>query len=276
MTASGLPGADTDPSDVLNVVPRELEEALEEGIEIIDHATIQRLIMKGSDVTGVEIVSLRKLLGVDGRKHRVGFEGTERVINADMVVPCIGEKVDADGFERLVHGSHFFPQDRFGRLGDKTHALGDARGDRGTVAAAIGDGRLAVASVAAQLVGVDDPVPDTRAEMPASGLNAVYYGGAARALAPKLPVADRDDAKEIEGDIGHAAAMSEAQRCLSCGNCLACDNCWTFCPDSAVIKTEELATDGSHYLFDLDYCKGCGLCAHECPTGYIQMLPEET
>ena len=76
-------------------------------------------------------------------------------------------------------------------------------------------------------------------------------------------------------EIGRAAAMAEAQRCLSCGNCLACDNCWTFCPDNAVIKTAELARDGSHYLFDLDYCKGCGLCAHECPTGYIQMLPEE-
>ncbi len=68
--------------------------------------------------------------------------------------------------------------------------------------------------------------------------------------------------------------MAEAQRCLSCGNCLACDNCWTLCPDNAVIKTQELASDGSHYLFDLDYCKGCGLCAQECPTGYIQMVPE--
>jgi len=274
VTASGLPGPETDPGDVLNIVPRELEEALEEGIEIIDHATIQRLIMKGSRVTGVELVSLRKLPGADGRKHRVGFEGTERVIEADMIVPCIGEKVDPDGLEALVSGNYFAPQDRFGRLGDGLFALGDARGDRGTVAEAIGDGRLAVAAVAAGLAGQDDPADDARAQMPAKGLNPVYYPDAPRALAPTLPVADRDDATEIEGDIGRAAALAEAQRCLSCGNCLACDNCWTFCPDNAVIKTQELATDGSHYLFDLDYCKGCGLCAHECPTGYIQMLPE--
>ena len=25
---------------------------------------------------------------------------------------------------------------------------------------------------------------------------------------------------------------------------------------------------------DYDYCKGCGLCARECPTGYIAMVEE--
>ena len=109
---------------------------------------------------------------------------------------------------------------------------------------------------------------------PATGLNPIYYENLPKAVAPKLPVAERTFDTEIEGDIGRTTALAEAERCLSCGNCLACDNCWTFCPDNAVIKTAELATDGSHYLFDLDYCKGCGLCAHECPTGYIQMQPE--
>ncbi|WP_336624055.1 4Fe-4S binding protein [Nocardioides sp.] len=29
-------------------------------------------------------------------------------------------------------------------------------------------------------------------------------------------------------------------------------------------------------MIDLDYCKGCGLCAAECPSGAIQMVPERT
>ncbi len=276
VAASGLPGPDTEPDDVLNVVPRELEEALEEGIEIIEHATVNRLIMKGSRVTGVEIVSLRKLPGTDGRVRRVPFEGTERVLPVDMVVPCIGERVDAELFGPLISGSYLAPQDRFGRLAaDGVFALGDARGDHGTVAAAIGDGRLAAMAMAAQLQDRPDPLADDRVQMAASGLNTLYYDAVSRVRVPKLPVGERTSETEIEGDIGRAAAMAEAQRCLACGNCLACDNCWTFCPDNAVIKIADLAVDGSHYLFDLDYCKGCGICAQECPTGYIQMLPEE-
>ncbi|MDJ1016361.1 MAG: FAD-dependent oxidoreductase [Paracoccaceae bacterium] len=276
ITASVLPGPDADPSDVINVVPRELEEALEEGVEVIEHATINRLIMKGSQVCGAEIQSLRKLPGQDGRSRRVGFEGTERVINVDMVIPCIGERVDPEGLNGLVDHGYLRPSDRFGRLAEeRVLALGDARGDRGTVADAIGDGRLAVSAVAAQLAGESDPPADARGEMPSGGLNLGYYEGISRAVAPKLAVADRTFDKEIEGDIGRAAVMAEAERCMACGNCLACDNCWTFCPDNAVIKTEELAVDGSHYLFDMDFCKGCGICAHECPTGFIQMLPEE-
>jgi Pyruvate/2-oxoacid:ferredoxin oxidoreductase delta subunit len=46
------------------------------------------------------------------------------------------------------------------------------------------------------------------------------------------------------------------------------------CPDSAVLKLAEAASAGAHYAFDYDYCKGCGLCARECPTGYIRMEPE--
>ncbi|MCP5036370.1 MAG: FAD-dependent oxidoreductase [Rhodobacteraceae bacterium] len=275
VTASGLPGPDTAADDLINVVPRELEEALEEGIQIVDHASISRLIMKGSKVTGVEVISLKKEPGPDGRKHRVEFEGTERVLPVDMVVPCVGERVDPDGIEALVDGNYLWPKDIWGQLqAEGVYAIGDARGDRGTVAAAIGDGRRTAMAVAAVFFGLEAPQVNGRDEMPLSGLNTAYYPRSPRARPQKLPVVERSFRAEIEGDIGQTAAMEEAQRCLSCGNCLACDNCWTMCPDNAVIKTVEIASDGSHYVFDLDYCKGCGLCARECPTGFIQMVPE--
>ncbi|WP_353685007.1 4Fe-4S binding protein [Thermodesulfovibrio sp. 3907-1M] len=43
-------------------------------------------------------------------------------------------------------------------------------------------------------------------------------------------------------------------------NCIQCLLCWLYCPDNAV-----KVKDGKRQDFDFDYCKGCGICAMECP-----------
>ncbi len=54
-------------------------------------------------------------------------------------------------------------------------------------------------------------------------------------------------------------------------NCIHCLLCWVFCPDIAVV-----VRDGRMVGFDYDHCKGCGICAEECPTKdkAIRMVPE--
>ncbi|MDP2183645.1 MAG: 4Fe-4S binding protein [Actinomycetota bacterium] len=54
----------------------------------------------------------------------------------------------------------------------------------------------------------------------------------------------------------------------TCTNCLIC---WICCPDSAVLVEDELLTEES---FNLNHCKGCGVCANECPVDAITMVPE--
>jgi pyruvate ferredoxin oxidoreductase delta subunit len=44
-----------------------------------------------------------------------------------------------------------------------------------------------------------------------------------------------------------------------CSNCLLC---WLFCPDSSILVDAE---QGRMIGFDLDHCKGCGICAAVCP-----------
>jgi pyruvate ferredoxin oxidoreductase delta subunit len=44
-----------------------------------------------------------------------------------------------------------------------------------------------------------------------------------------------------------------------CSNCLLC---WLYCPDSSVLVNAE---QGTMVGFDLDHCKGCGICAAVCP-----------
>jgi Pyruvate/2-oxoacid:ferredoxin oxidoreductase delta subunit len=44
-----------------------------------------------------------------------------------------------------------------------------------------------------------------------------------------------------------------------------------YCPDNAV----KISPKTGLYEFDYDFCKGCGLCAKECPCHYIQMTLEK-
>ncbi|WFO75035.1 4Fe-4S binding protein [Desulfurococcaceae archaeon MEX13E-LK6-19] len=52
--------------------------------------------------------------------------------------------------------------------------------------------------------------------------------------------------------------------------CVKCLMCWLFCPEMAILW------DGKQVSVNLDYCKGCGICAHECPVKAIKMIPEPT
>jgi pyruvate ferredoxin oxidoreductase delta subunit len=47
----------------------------------------------------------------------------------------------------------------------------------------------------------------------------------------------------------------------------ACFICWLFCPDVVINRTIPPT-------IDLEYCKGCGICAEECPTKAIKMVDE--
>ncbi|HET6455250.1 MAG TPA: 4Fe-4S binding protein [Armatimonadota bacterium] len=43
--------------------------------------------------------------------------------------------------------------------------------------------------------------------------------------------------------------------------CTSCLICWVYCPDSAIMLNEE----GKMIGVDYEHCKGCGICAEECP-----------
>jgi Pyruvate/2-oxoacid:ferredoxin oxidoreductase delta subunit len=45
---------------------------------------------------------------------------------------------------------------------------------------------------------------------------------------------------------------------------------------SAIERDADLEPGGAYaYAIDLNYGKGCGICAEECPCGAIEMEPEE-
>lgn len=52
--------------------------------------------------------------------------------------------------------------------------------------------------------------------------------------------------------------------------CIKCALCQIFCPEGCVHKN-----DDGYFEADMFYCKGCGICARECPTMVINMVEEE-
>ncbi|ADG13988.1 pyruvate synthase subunit PorD [Methanocaldococcus infernus] len=51
--------------------------------------------------------------------------------------------------------------------------------------------------------------------------------------------------------------------------CVKCENCYIFCPEPAIYEEDGV------FKINYDYCKGCLICANECPTGAITKTREE-
>ena len=51
--------------------------------------------------------------------------------------------------------------------------------------------------------------------------------------------------------------------------CTDCLICWVFCPDDSIPSNGKV-----RFETELYHCKGCGICAVECPYNAIEMVPE--
>jgi 2-oxoacid:acceptor oxidoreductase delta subunit (pyruvate/2-ketoisovalerate family) len=141
-----------------------------------------------------------------------------------------------------------------------------------TVTVGVGHGKKAARSIHAWLRGARRPAGGKHELASAERINPWYYSDAPRTVQPLLELARRRSTfEEVVGGLDESNALFEARRCLSCGNCFGCDNCFGVCPDNAVLKIDGA---GHGYAVDYDYCKGCGICAAECPCGAIEMVPE--
>ncbi|MDY6904243.1 MAG: 4Fe-4S binding protein [Thermodesulfobacteriota bacterium] len=76
------------------------------------------------------------------------------------------------------------------------------------------------------------------------------------------------------GDGGRTGSWRIVRPVIDLGKCIpaqkgkpACFTCWLYCPDGVISKTVPPA-------IDYTYCKGCAICAEECPAGAIEMVSE--
>jgi NADPH-dependent glutamate synthase beta subunit-like oxidoreductase len=245
----------------------EVEEALEEGVMMkwlstIKHADAGKLVVE------------KMVLDESGFPQPTG-ELEE--LEADSLVLALGQEADLSLLDG-VPGLEF--EDGVVKVGTNMmtghpgiFAGGDMVPAERTVTVGVGHGKKAARHIDAWLRGTEYK-PEPRHELVTFDmLNPWYYADAPATVRPQLDLARRRSTfEEVVGGLDESNTLFEARRCLSCGNCFACDNCYGVCPDNAVRKLQPGEPYG--YAIDLDYCKGCGMCAAECPCGAIAMVPE--
>lgn len=244
-------------------IAEEVHEAAEEGVRML--FLRQPVAFHGNGaVAAVELAEVD--LGEpdeSGRRAPVVSDRTERLA-CDAVLLALGQSADGgvlpDGWT-LVDGCVVTaegPRNVF--------AAGDFATGDGTVTHAIGDGRRA-AGRAMQTLGLEVKVferPDRKQAVPATDIRFDHFARAAAADAPCRPAEQRiHDFREVRAALPDAI---EAHRCFSCGQCTLCDTCLVYCPEGIVRRK----TGG--YDVDYTFCKGCGICAVECPRKALEMV----
>jgi NADPH-dependent glutamate synthase beta subunit-like oxidoreductase/Pyruvate/2-oxoacid:ferredoxin oxidoreductase delta subunit len=244
----------------------EVEEALQEGISIKWLSTIKE--------AGESDIMVEKM-ALDDKGFPQPTGEFER-IEADSVVLALGQDADLALLENvpgLVVDNGLIRVDAGMMTGHPgVFAGGDMAGNERTVTVAVGHGKKAARAIDAWLRGEAYAPPPKPEIATVERMNAWYYSDAPKTMRPVLDIIRRQSTfEEVLGGLDESNALFEARRCMSCGNCFECDNCYGVCPDNAVIKLGP----GKRFQFNLDYCKGCGMCVAECPCGAIKMEAEE-
>ena len=244
----------------------ELEEALDEGVMLHWLTTIKQ-------IDGTTFTVEKMKVDEDGWPQPTGeFETLE----ADTLVLALGQAVDTGFLEGIpgvkITKDGVIDVDSAMMTGyPGLFAGGDMVPAERTVTVAVGHGKKAARNIDRWLRG-EAPAQRNGARLAGyERLNTWYYTDADKTVQPELDLIRRQTTfDEIHGGLDETNALFEARRCLSCGNCFECDNCYGICPDNAVKKLGP----GKRFEFNYDFCKGCGLCAAECPCGAIDMVPE--
>ncbi|MCL6642256.1 MAG: FAD-dependent oxidoreductase [Candidatus Bipolaricaulota bacterium] len=251
-------------------IAEEIEEAEHEGVQFEFLAAPTAICRRDGKL---EVHCVRMQLGEpdrSGRRRPVPIPGSDFRILTDSVLKAVGEEPDLSFLSEHLETSEGIVMERAQGLLERAGIFigGDAQTGPSTVAQAMRSGRETAYAIMRFLRGERKPKAPQLDE--ALRVNFSYFVHKPRVPTPQLPVSERTSSfAETKRALSVDQARTEASRCFSCGVCNTCDNCWVFCPDAAIVRT-----NGS-YSVNYDFCKGCGVCAEECPRSVISLVEEE-
>ena len=245
--------------------PEEIQGAKDEGVQFALLTAPLRIRAADNRVVGLECI--RTDLGPpddSGRRRPVPVDGSEFVIDCDVVIPAIGQKTDITwtqtvGGLKLTrrHTISVNPQTMQTSIAH-VFAGGDAVSGPATVIDAVAAGHKAAAAIRQFLDGADlKEFAQALADRPAPGSDwaAIPEGIASLPrMQPAHPVgANRSITfDEVDPGMNEQDALQEAARCLNCGMCSECMACVSVCEakavDHSMTATQETIQVGSIIL----------------------------
>ena len=251
----------------------ELAEALEEGIALADGAMLKAV----TPTKGIGLVLQCQCVFFDPGPARGQFT-IEPIANgdftlaADAIVVSIGQDPELSALDAMLAVDHglLVVDERLAASAPGVWAGGDAASMARFVTEAIGMGKRAALDIDRALSGQAAQADGAAQSVAGLGNIATWYHPRRERVAEKVrPAAERlVGSVEVQLGLDLEQALAEAGRCFSCGTCTQCDNCFHYCPDLAIIRVP------GGYSVLADYCKGCGICVKECPTGSMVMTEE--
>ena len=244
----------------------EIEEAIEEGVSMKWLSTI-----KEAEQGEVRIEKME--LDENGQLKPTGQYET---VGADSVVLALGQETNLSFLSKL---KDLTSEDGVVDVDDNmmtkvpgVFAGGDMVKSERNVTVAIGHGKKAARAIHQYMMNEAVPVEKYDGAAGYDRLHTWYYADAPKTIRPQLDMIRRQTTFDaVQQGLTEESALFEARRCMSCGNCFECDNCYGVCPDNAIIKLGP----GLKFEINYEYCKGCGICAQECPCGAIDMVSEK-
>lgn len=257
----------------------EVDETEAEGVKIMYLVAPRKVTVENGRVVGLRLVN--HVLGEhdsSGRRRPVPVEEAAFELPCDLLINAVGQTAEVEGLsgELKTAGGVVVVEEETGATNlSGVWAAGDAAGARADVIGAVASGRRAASGLDHALAGDKATI-----EFPRRGgtsdkeLQLLRHGEEPpkQAVEIKLPSgAERKKSWDAyEPLLTEEEAVAEARRCFGCGCGVGCGVCEEVCSSLAVNWNEEAGR--GCVAVEAEKCHGCGMCAHLCPNGNIELV----
>ncbi|MBW1893055.1 MAG: FAD-dependent oxidoreductase, partial [Deltaproteobacteria bacterium] len=226
----------------------EIEGAGEEGIEFVNLVGPKKVITKNGRGVGIECIK-NELGPADdsGRRRPVPVENSEYIIDCDMIIPAIGQRVETTpiikdtSFDLTAWGTFNVDHLTMQTSVPGIFAAGDSVTGPATVVEAVAGGHKAVKAIERYLNDdmelfeaekVREAVkPDEKNFFPIPE-DAPVVERAKSTLVE--PAARKNSFEEVDQGLDETSAIRDAEKCINCGGCCECMLCVDECKAQAI------------------------------------------